>query len=332
MSLLPFFDDSYLLRPSRLLNQHFGLPLEPEDILGTVFNPRLSVRCPAGYVRNWLDEARDVGSTVSFDKDKFQANVDVQQFKPEEISVKVTGDNTVTIEGKHEEKQDEHGSISRHFVRRYVLPQNCDINQVQSKLSSDGVLTITAPKVNEDKSIQQKEIPIIRTGEPLKKVEQKKEEQKNECEQSKQHRYIHLIPLCPAGYIRNWIDEVGDVGSTVNFDKNKFQANVDIQQFKPEEISVKITGDNTVTIEGKHEEKQDEHGYISRHFVRRYVLPQNCDINQVQSKLSSDGVLTITAPKVDEDKSIQQREIPIIRTGEPLKRVEQKKRRIKNEP
>nr|UTS59878.1 heat shock protein 20 [Monochamus alternatus] len=180
MSLLPFFDDSYFVRPSRLFNQQFGLALEPEDLFRTVFNPRLSVRCPAGYIRNWLDEARDTGSSVSFDKDQFQANIDVQQFKPEEIAVKITGDNTITIEGKHEEKQDEHGYISRHFVRRYVLPQNCDINQVQSKLSSDGVLTITAPKVGEDKSIQHKEVPIIQTGEPLKRVEQKKEEQKNE--------------------------------------------------------------------------------------------------------------------------------------------------------
>ncbi|KAJ8920328.1 hypothetical protein NQ315_011990 [Exocentrus adspersus] len=176
MSLLPLFDDSYFLRPSRILSQQFGSVLEPEDLLQSVFNPRLLVRCPAGYIRNWIDEARDAGSTVSFDKDKFQANIDVQQFKPEEITVKVTGDNTVTIEGKHEETPDEHGYISRHFVRRYVLPPNCDIKQVQSNLSSDGVLTITAPRVSEGKAIEQKEIPIIRTGEPVKKLQQKKEE------------------------------------------------------------------------------------------------------------------------------------------------------------
>ncbi|KAJ8924303.1 hypothetical protein NQ315_007096 [Exocentrus adspersus] len=117
---------------------------------------------------------------------------------------------------------------------------------------------------------------------------------------------------------------VQDPGATVSSDKDKFQANFDVQQFKPEEISVKVTGDNTVTIEGKHEEKEDEHGYISRHFVRRYTLPENCDIKQVQSKLSSDGVLTITAPKIPEGKAIEDREIPIIRTGQPLKHFEKK--------
>lgn len=74
------------------------------------------------------------------------------------------------------------------------------------------------------------------------------------------------------------------------------QVILDVQQFSPDEITVK-TVDNHVIIEAKHEERQDEHGYISRHFVRRYVLPPSHDLVNVTSTLSSDGVLTITAPK-----------------------------------
>lgn len=77
-------------------------------------------------------------------KDGFQVCMDVQQFKPSEITVK-TADNSVVIEGKHEERQDEHGHISRHFVRRYALPKGYDPNTITSELSSDGVLTIKAP-------------------------------------------------------------------------------------------------------------------------------------------------------------------------------------------
>ncbi|KAJ8963110.1 hypothetical protein NQ318_018575 [Aromia moschata] len=50
------------------------------------------------------------------------------------------------------------------------------------------------------------------------------------------------------------------------------QVILDVQQFAPNEIVVKTNG-NSIIVEGKHEEKQDEHGFISRHFVRRYVLP-----------------------------------------------------------
>lgn len=187
MSLLPLlfgdhFDQSPIYhRPSRILDQHFGLGLAHDDIFQPLhLNNRVLTRTPAGYLRNWRSGAahQDTGSTVSLDKDKFKASLDVQQFKPEEITVKLTGDNVLTIEGKHEEKEDEHGYISRHFVRRYVLPKNCHVDKVQSSLSSDGVLTITAPTI-EKMEVEHKSIPITQTGEPAKQqaapaVEQKK--------------------------------------------------------------------------------------------------------------------------------------------------------------
>lgn len=74
-----------------------------------------------------------------------------------------------------------------------------------------------------------------------------------------------------------------------------FQVSMDVQQFSPSEITVK-TNEYSVTIEGKHEERQDEHGFISRHFSRRYALPPGFDHNTVTSELSSDGILTIKAP------------------------------------
>lgn len=116
---------------------------------------------------------QDSGCKVHVDDDKFQVSVDVQQFAPNEISVKTSGDNSIVVEGKHEERPDEHGYVSRHFVRRYVLSQGHDINQVVSNLSSDGVLTITAPKSSKE-GADLKTIPIQQTGQPSKTVESKK--------------------------------------------------------------------------------------------------------------------------------------------------------------
>ncbi|KAJ8983280.1 hypothetical protein NQ317_010530 [Molorchus minor] len=171
MSLSPFWDDTPFFRPSRIMDQHFGVSLRPDDLLQSMVNPRMLIQCPAGYLRNWKNTVQDLGSTISYENDTFKANIDVQQFRPDEVVVKVA-DNTVTIEGKHEEKPDEHGYISRHFIRKYVLPPNCDINQIQSKLSSDGVLTITAPKLGEQKQIEHRQIPITQTGTPAQ-LEQK---------------------------------------------------------------------------------------------------------------------------------------------------------------
>ncbi|KAL3283621.1 hypothetical protein HHI36_006760 [Cryptolaemus montrouzieri] len=187
MSLLPYLLDSYI-RPTRVMDQQFGLCLDPEDLLSPVVDPRqfgLCLRNPVGYIRPWRSalSQKDTGSTIAVNKDKFEANLDVQQFKPEEITVKVSGNNTVTIEGKHEEKQDEHGFISRQFVRRYVLPQDCDAGKIESKLSSDGVLTITAPKIKTSEA-EHKTITIQHTGQPAK-IENKKEEKKEEKEEKK---------------------------------------------------------------------------------------------------------------------------------------------------
>lgn len=77
-------------------------------------------------------------------KDGFQVCMDVSQFKPNELTVK-TVDKTVIVEGKHEEREDDHGMIQRHFIRKYTLPKDYDPKDVLSTISSDGVLTVKAP-------------------------------------------------------------------------------------------------------------------------------------------------------------------------------------------
>lgn len=109
-------------------------------------------RSPSPLFRPWRDlfenMDRQVGgtATVAHDDDKYQVIVDVQQFAPEEITVR-TDDKCITVEGKHEERKDRHGYVSRQFVRRYVLPKGYDIGHVKPSLSSDGILTITAPRL-----------------------------------------------------------------------------------------------------------------------------------------------------------------------------------------
>ncbi|PIK50334.1 putative alpha-crystallin B chain-like isoform X2 [Apostichopus japonicus] len=55
-------------------------------------------------------------------------------------------DDEVTIHGKHEEKSDAHGSVSREFTRRYKLPADVDPADVSSSLSEAGVLSIRGPR------------------------------------------------------------------------------------------------------------------------------------------------------------------------------------------
>ncbi|XP_034938257.1 protein lethal(2)essential for life-like [Chelonus insularis] len=177
MALVPLlFSDWWedLDRPHRLFDQDFGLGLHQDQLLSPQILERYfaplerRTRNPLLYYRPWGELLRkgDTGtSTVNADKNKFQVILDVQQFKPDEINVKVV-DKFVVVEAKHEEKQDEHGWISRQFVRKYMIPEQCDIDQVSSSLSSDGVLTITAPRKNIPKQDNERSIKIEHTGKP----------------------------------------------------------------------------------------------------------------------------------------------------------------------
>lgn len=105
-------------------------------------------------------------------------------------------------------------------------------------------------------------------------------------------------------------------------DKERFQVNLDVQQFGPHEITVK-TVDDFIVVEGKHEERPDEHGFVARQFVRRYQLPADYDPKDVVSSLSSDGVLTVMAPpkvipppEKEGGKAPVERTIPVVQTGE----------------
>ncbi|XP_071992448.1 heat shock protein beta-1 [Engystomops pustulosus] len=153
---------------SRLFDQSFGMPRIPED-----WYQWPSTSWP-GYVRLFPNQAVDVVppttpavaspaaatvpdfqrvlsrqlssgiSEIRQTSDCWKVCLDVNHFAPEELVVN-TKDGIVEITGKHEEKQDEHGFISRCFTRKYTLPQGVDISVVTSSLSPDGILTVEAP-------------------------------------------------------------------------------------------------------------------------------------------------------------------------------------------
>ncbi|XP_015795620.1 alpha-crystallin A chain-like [Tetranychus urticae] len=109
--------------------------------------------------------------------------------------------------------------------------------------------------------------------------------------------------------------------ATIKDSEDKFEVNVDCAHFKPEEINVKLS-DNNLVVEAKHEERSDEHGYISRSFKRRYVLPENVEFDKLQSNLGVDGVLSIKAPKKVVNAVTGEKKIPITLTNQVHQPVE----------
>ncbi|XP_065212833.1 alpha-crystallin A chain-like [Planococcus citri] len=178
MSLLPFvlneLDDLYRPRSAldSLYDQNFGLGLLNNDlVLRRPSAGALSVPIRSGYLRllrpSILEESGI--SSIADEREQFKVNLDVQQFKPEEITVKVA-DNYVVVEGKHEEKQDKHGYVSRQFTRRYKLPDNVIQENISSTISSDGILSVVAPKkVEAIENSAGRQIPVTKTNQPALK-------------------------------------------------------------------------------------------------------------------------------------------------------------------
>ncbi|KAL8190787.1 UNVERIFIED_CONTAM: hypothetical protein K2H54_061086 [Gekko kuhli] len=123
-----------LLFPPLLFNQRLGEEL-PESNLFSGMNMLSPFYMQVLHilVPHILDTKL---SEVKMDKDKFSVHLDVKQFSPEELNVKVVV-NHVEVNAKHEEHLDEYGYISWEFHCCYMIPKWVDPASVTSALSPD---------------------------------------------------------------------------------------------------------------------------------------------------------------------------------------------------
>lgn len=114
-----------------------------------------------------------------------------------------------------------------------------------------------------------------------------------------------------------WVAPHSTFGFQVRSDRDKFVIFLDVKHFSPEDLTVKVQ-DDFVEIHGKHNERQDDHGYISREFHRRYRLPSNVDQSALSCSLSADGMLTFSGPKIQTGlDATHERAIPVAREEKP---------------
>jgi len=89
----------------------------------------------------------------------------------------------------------------------------------------------------------------------------------------------------------------------------KLKLTFGVDQFRPEEIKLKLLNDNVLQVKAEHE-KETTSGYVSRIFERRYSLPTGVDVSSIRSTLTKDGQLTVEAdlpasqPKTANEKII----------------------------
>jgi len=156
--------------PSVLLRSPFQSLNWVDDLVDDLFEPRMEVwpssrlhhsffnrqmRDMQKELQGWADQrlqalnqenAEQKIKLLEDNENEFRLNLGCQQFKPEEIECKADG-HYLTVEGKHEEKDEKsHNYVKRHFVRRVLLPENAEVEKVECRFKPDGVLSISIPK------------------------------------------------------------------------------------------------------------------------------------------------------------------------------------------
>ncbi|XP_069981188.1 protein lethal(2)essential for life-like [Penaeus vannamei] len=146
-SLLPiaekglFFHDSFF----EDIRKHFETAID--QILDTWGETKSVSDLMSSYrrVRNRNLQQENQVMAFSEDDQNHKVVLDVHDFKSGDVKVRVE-DNQVVVEGCVEKEEGDFKSM-KSFCRRFNFPGKVDMEAVTSAMSSDGVLTVTAPKI-----------------------------------------------------------------------------------------------------------------------------------------------------------------------------------------
>ncbi|CAH2235988.1 protein lethal(2)essential for life-like [Pararge aegeria] len=105
-----------------------------------------------------IEESLEDPQIIS-DSEKYQVNLNVRKFKPDELKIKVKNRHII-VEGKHKENENEKKFMANHFVQRFVLPPGTKQEEVKAVLNEKRVLSITAPKHELPPPLPEREVPI----------------------------------------------------------------------------------------------------------------------------------------------------------------------------
>merc|ERR1712083_19195 len=90
-------------------------------------------------------------SSMQLKHGKFSVTVDIQDFDPEDIDIKVEGDFIVLV-GNREIKRGNSFSV-RQFNQRFPLPSGIDVSKLSTEVTGGGQLVISAPQLKDDSSL-----------------------------------------------------------------------------------------------------------------------------------------------------------------------------------
>ena len=78
---------------------------------------------------------------------KFSIELDIQDFEPEDIDIKVEGGHLI-LAGRRETR----GRV-RTFNQKFALPSGIDVSKLSTEVTSEGGLVISAPQMEDESTV-----------------------------------------------------------------------------------------------------------------------------------------------------------------------------------
>merc|ERR1712154_562624 len=91
---------------------------------------------PGLSFREMPDMPLSSGGTNTQSQPEYTVALNMQQYSPEDITIKLNGQE-LTIEA---------ASHGEQFKQKHIIPDNINLDEMSSSFSSDGVLVVKAPK------------------------------------------------------------------------------------------------------------------------------------------------------------------------------------------
>jgi len=97
----------------------------------------------------------------------------------------------------------------------------------------------------------------------------------------------------------------GRTTEIINNEK-EFKINLPVENYKPEDLNVKLVRDQFLVIDAKKLEKREQGGdegfvtgVVTEEFTRCFVIPKGVDLQNLKTRWNRDGTLVIQAPKIE---------------------------------
>ncbi|CAI9570528.1 unnamed protein product [Staurois parvus] len=98
-------------------------------------------------------------------------------------------------------------------------------------------------------------------------------------------------PQCP-GYPEKERKVDSDSSTGASEDSEPLEILLDVVQFRPEDIIIQIF-EGWLIVKAEHGRRMDEHGFVSRSFMRTYKIPSDTELKDLSAVFCHDGVLAI---------------------------------------